>query len=213
MAWYAATVSDLPTLDAITKPWAREDPDAKELLGTVRMHAFRGSVVRVVYEASGLDPLHIHIGHLSKQRRGAWGVYYNWLLAYTPPPLRRVGLARWAFNDQVHFHLGLDVDRIKSLAGSKYGVLLHYGMGHQFWGATDKGELVVDTPAHDNVRFPLAVPFHARTLPKWKGLAEADGEDMKGVRPMNPAEVKAFYKDRYRERFPTAKRGSRGNAT
>lgn len=199
MSWDTRIITDKLELDALIKPWAAADKASKALLMQCQLHLWRGLETLVALDTDG-TPVHIHVGHRSKQRRGAWGIYYNWVIAYTLPDYRRQGLARWTFHHQLRDRSAegkLPVDRIKSLAGSKYGVLLHAGLGHHMWGATDKGELIVDSP-WSQVEFPTTVPFHARTLPEWKD-ADTTGVE---VRPMKDAEIREFFASQHGEPWP-----------
>lgn len=201
MAWNLHRTTDLPELDAITKPWARADKASAELLGQVRMHVFRGAEALLMFDSDN-TPIHVHVGAMAKRARGAWGMYYTMHVTYTPPDYRGHGVAGFALEWQFSRH---KPDRYRSLAGTAEGILFQVGMGVELWGATEKGELLVDSPVGDGSRFPKAVPYHARALPGWRELAAEDGEDMKGVRPMTLTEIKTFYRHRYGKAWPRRK--------
>lgn len=187
--------------DPVTRAWASADPAYKELLGQVRMHVFRGARAFVLEHEDG-TPLTLHVGRHATNRRGAWGWYYNFVVAYTPPALRRNGYARAALRQALQATYppsAPHADRLKSLAGSKYGVLLHLGLGHQFWGANAKGELVVDTPLVPRSR--LGVPFHGRTA---FAHLDLDEQALNQARPMSFTEIDAVYHAKYHEHVPEA---------
>lgn len=183
--------------DFFTRPWAKEDKECANLLGQVRMHAWRGAKVFVLEqegEPGSWKPVHLHVGHFATNRRGLWGRYYNFLVAYTPPALRRNGLAREALDRRVR---ELKPDRLKSLAGSKYGVLLHLGLDHQFWGMNLKGEFIIDTPLKPGSR--EGAPFHGRSA---YAHANKSPEQLDLARPMTATEIAVAYRSKYGENAP-----------
>ena len=196
--------------DQYTKPLAKADAACKALLGDVRMHAFRGARVLLGFAVTQDTLLTIHVGRSSTTRRGAWGRYYNFLVAYTPPEHRLKGFARAALAHALDFPHPLHAiapDRIKSLAGSKAGILLHMSLGHQFWGVNDKDELIVDTPLRTGSR--PGVPFHGRSATAHRLHAEQEGMTpdiheaaLNTVKPMTGHELAMFYRLKYSENLP-----------
>lgn len=187
-------ITDNKLADATVKPVAKleENKVTRELIRSVGFHVWRGSQCLVQTDDDG-NVRHIHAGRMSTQRRGAWGRYYNFVVAYTPPQYRRQGEARSALAYMLNLH---KPDRLKSLAGSHLGALLHLGMGDQMWGATEKGELLVDTPVGEWTG-PQEMPFHARSFIKHMPEGEERAQMIKKASPLTRDQVLAFLAERY----------------
>lgn len=123
---------------------------------------WRTADVYVMSDAEGVVSVSAHYFGRSP-RKNAWGRYTNWMLAYTVPEKRRMGhaTALEEFMELTARMAGLD--RMRSLAQSVGGARLHLRMGHQFWGVTGRGELIVDTPLEQGLEWPSGIPERARS--------------------------------------------------
>lgn len=147
------------------EPTENEYKFTKQLVKTISQLDFWGARMWV-WEVDG-KAVSINATRFSEgPSRDAWGKYSSWYLAYTLPGHRRKG---YATNLQIYIeHLAREagMGRLRSLVGSWGGFRLHYRMGHDFWGLTDRGELVVDSPIDFSKEFPSGVPKRARAVCK-----------------------------------------------
>ena len=91
-------------------------------------------------------PVSINHTAFGKRKKNSWEPYANFYLAFTRPSLRRQGFAK-----QLALHVETDARergcvRLKALAGTTPGLMLHVGLRHELWAVTDQREVVVDTP-------------------------------------------------------------------
>lgn len=91
-------------------------------------------------------PVHACMGWTQKRKRGIWGRYFNLVFAFTDVHRRRQGFARRAITVLLDDARSMGAERLKSLAGSRYGFFLHRGMGHTMWGIDEHGHMVIDHP-------------------------------------------------------------------
>jgi hypothetical protein len=153
----------------------------------VRMMLFRGTSFWVLMDRDAM-PVSLNATHFGKRKKNVWEPYANWYTAFTRPESRRMGYAKglgWHVRREA---VEAGCVRLRSLAGTYLGYRLHRSFGDQFWGITDKDELVVDTPlVTDEV---LAArgrePFPSRTTPmgarKWAQRTS----------PLTPTMVEAY---------------------
>jgi hypothetical protein len=163
-------IHDKPTFDAFCHrarqlTWDRQDslnvPAEREFLGYMGIYLLYAPEEIFALEVDG-RLVSINVTHQSKRKRAdAWGRYINFYCAYTMPGQRYKGyasrLVRWT-EEQGRL---TDHQRMRSLAMSYAGFRLHYSLGHHFYGLTEKGELVIDTPLADTP-FPDGVPRRSR---------------------------------------------------
>lgn len=91
-------------------------------------------------------PVCAAMGWTQKRKRGIWGRYFNLVFAFTDAPTRRRGHARLALKTLLENAIKDGAERLKSLAGSRYGFFLHRGLGHTMWGTDEMGHMVIDHP-------------------------------------------------------------------
>lgn len=141
MKTYIETIYDVPGAAEVVKMI----DEKHALLNEVRMHVFRGSPLWVLIGGDG-KILSLLVMHFGKQKRGIWGPYVNGLVAYTPVPLRRRGYATVLCKERERVAKELGCRRLKSLACTEAGLMLHYSLGHQMWGLSEGDEVVINTP-------------------------------------------------------------------
>jgi hypothetical protein len=140
------TMTSREDLQKVVKAMTGDDPLEKRLLNSLGLGVmlFRGTPVWV----GSVDgkPVTLNATHFGKRKKNTWEPYANWYVAYTRPDARRLGHAR----EMALFVRDLAVKdgcvRLKALAGSLAGFGLHASLGDQFWGLTEKDEVIVDTP-------------------------------------------------------------------
>lgn len=138
-------------------------PQGRKVLGDLGYYKFTQIDMWIGFV--GTVPVTVNISHIGSRKKNGWEPYLNWYVAYTTPEYRRLGAATTlgAFVRELAVEKGCV--RVKSLAGSWLGLLLHHSFGDQFWGLTPKREVQVDSPLVDSSRFPAdAVPPNGR---KW----------------------------------------------
>jgi hypothetical protein len=97
----------------------------------------------------------------SRPRKEAWGRYINFFMAYTPHDQRRNGYATELQLFIQSYAVQNNYQRVKSLIQSWGGVRLHLNCGHDYYGLSKGGEIVVDAPIV-NEQFPEGIPKQAR---------------------------------------------------
>ena len=137
--------------------WVKAAGERSPVLAEVELHVFRGAVLTVLHDEE--QPLSFNVTHFGKRRKNVWEPYANWYIAYTVEWARRRGHARTLAEIAKAEAVARGCRRLKALAGTRLGVLLHDALGDQFWGVTDRAEVVVDTPL---VQLPA---YHRRTPP------------------------------------------------
>lgn len=112
----------------------------------VRMMLFRGTPFWVGYAHDGVEPVTLNATKFGKKKTNTWEPYANFYIAYTTPAKRRQGFAK-ELAEYVRIQAVLaGCVRMKSLAGTRLGYLLHRSLGDRFWGFAPTGELLVDSP-------------------------------------------------------------------
>lgn len=114
------------------------------VLKTLDFDIYRGaSGIAAFHE--GL-PVSVHVSKIGKRHKNIWEPYLNWYIAYTTPHMRRKGYAKSLYELMEAMAENEGCRRVKSLAGSEGGAMLHHSLGHQMWGVTAKYEIIVDSP-------------------------------------------------------------------
>jgi GNAT superfamily N-acetyltransferase len=143
----------------VARRWVRMGAEKSAVLDEVPTHVFRGSRLYILTFAG--VPVSYHAVYLGRRKKNVWEPYANWYTAYTVNKYRRRGFARHlAIIAREDARRGGCV-RLKSLAGTMLGIYLHAALGDQFWGVTDKCEVVVDTPLVNNEAYDHRSPPNA----------------------------------------------------
>lgn len=127
-----------------SREWVKAACERSPVLSEIELHVFRGATLKVLTIED--YPVSYNVTRLGKRRKNVWEPYANWYTAYTVTRCRRQGYARFLAEMVKKEAIAFGCRRLKALAGTKLGVLLHAGLGDQFWGITDSLEVVVDTP-------------------------------------------------------------------
>lgn len=99
-----------------------------------------------------------------KKRNDAWGRYINSYWGFTLPEWRFQGHGEALFWHIQREARAAGYDRMKSLIQTIGGVRLHLHLGHSYWGTTEDGMVVVDTPLAPDVSEPATgAPMQVRT--------------------------------------------------
>lgn len=143
-------IHDVPAAQRVVNLMRYIGAEKHPVLTEVRRDVFYGGSVWVLYDdlhPGDLEPvpLSIHVTKLGKRKKNKWEPYANWYTAYTTPDHRRKGHATALYRAMETEAIAKGCRRVKSLAGSKAGALLHMSLGHQCWGETDNHELAYDT--------------------------------------------------------------------
>lgn len=138
------------------------------LLSGVNLYHFRGARVFVA-EVKGVGPVALLAAYFGKRPQKGFGPYCNLYLNYTAPSHRRRGVTAALYERMMAEAKAAGCTRLKSLAGSRDGVLFQLSRGHQFWGRASGGELIVDVSIGNPVS--LGVPPNA-TQPRAMNLRE-----------------------------------------
>ncbi len=155
----------MPNLTMVTDPkaarvWVKACAEKSPVLAEVELHVFRGATLFVGHEPDG-TPLTYNVTRLGKKKKNVWEPYANWYIAYTPVAVRRRGYARGLAEMVKDMAIAHGCVRLKALAGTRLGLLLHIGLGDELWGVTDKDEVVVDTPLVPNAAYAGRSPPNA----------------------------------------------------
>ncbi len=149
------------------------------VLKELGLYAFWGATTLVLRDTDG-NPFSVHSSKLGKRKKNKWEPIVNWYGAYTLPMVRRNGYATALYRELERRAEVAGCRRIKSLAGSRAGLALHWSLGHECWGVTDKGEVIVDTA------FPWAIGYYS--------AGEAPPQALT-LRPMSGADLHKLTKD------------------
>jgi len=104
------------------------------------------------------------MGWTQKRKRGIWGRYFNLVFAYVSVPDRRQKYATLMVNTLLDDARSAGADRLKSLAGSRLGFLLHEFLNHTMWGLDEHGHMVIDHPLTEEQRALSGVPNNVSNL-------------------------------------------------
>lgn len=154
-------------LEAMWKPRTRQLSIERELINSLGLYENRikGDFYWLKNDDGRIVSLNVSYVQKSKAKN-AWGRYLNVYLALTLPDHRQYGYAKELMSEVERQALLAGCKRLKSLAGSPLGALLHLSLGHSFWGPTPKGELKVDSQLGNAdlvyLEFPNGVPIEAR---------------------------------------------------
>lgn len=138
------------------RQWVKLCGERGPVLAEVELHIFRGATLFVEHE-DGV-PRTYNVTRFGKRKKNAWEPYANWYTAYTPTAYRRRGYARQLADQVKHMAVTHGCVRLKALAGTRLGLLLHIGLGDELWGVTEKAEVVVDTPLTTNPAYAGRTP-------------------------------------------------------
>jgi hypothetical protein len=158
------------------------DSKGKNVLTELRYYKFIKIDMWCLYENDSFRSL--HISHIGKIKTGVWEPYLNFYAAYTPPEFRRRKFASKLYFQVRQEAIKDGCKRIKSLAGSKEGLMFHHYFNDQFWAMTEHREILIDTPLI-NCEFPKAAPRKVRKWVKDRSV------------PLSLEEVKQLGKLRY----------------
>lgn len=122
----------------------RATGDKHPVLNEFELQVYRGSYGTVLLHEDA--PVSVNVSHIGKRKKNIFEPYLNWYIAYTLPEFRRHGFATALYRAVEEKAQGNGCRRIKSLAGSVSGALLHLSLDHLIWGTTEKKELIVDSP-------------------------------------------------------------------
>lgn len=171
---------------ALYRQWADTiQEDRSFLMGaisTFRVFDFNEEPAEHIVTGYGDKVLSLVTFHVRRRKRGVWGRYLNVYYAYTIPEYRRLGLASFLMRSAEEIALVREAHRIKSLAGSLRGFYLHKSLGHNMWGFTKDGSVVVDHFIDPDYNLP-GVP------PNAKGYAPDATE------PLSYAEVETCFRE------------------
>lgn len=146
------------------REWLSKAGERHPVLDEVELLVFRGSALWVLHEDG--TPLSYRCFYVGKKKSTIWQPYVNSYTAYTVESHRRKGLARYLSNVMRKFAVKRGCRRLKSLAGTKLGLLFHASLGDVFWGITENLEVVVDSPLVDLPGYAGKVPPSAsKTVP------------------------------------------------
>jgi GNAT superfamily N-acetyltransferase len=130
--------------------------------GDFRLHMFRGAEAFALLDEQG-NVLSLNATRFSQRRKMAWGLYINCWLTYTPYNLRGRGYASKLYRHIEALARSNGYHRMKTLASSWAGFRLHWRLGHVFWGLTSHGDLIMDNPLDESMKFPDGIPMGIRT--------------------------------------------------
>jgi len=118
--------------------------------------------------------------HFESERKNAWTPYVNWVTAYTQREYRRRGYAKALGRHIEAEALKRGCKRLRSMAGSHLGVLLHLSLGHQAWGVSADRYVAFDTPLVAG-SWPASTPISVRrTTTRTDPLTKAEVLDILG---------------------------------
>lgn len=162
-------VLDNEAAKALYRQWADTIPEDRsflmEAISTFRVFDFNQEPAEHIVTGYGDRVLSLVTFHVRRRKRGVWGRYLNVYYAYTLPEYRRLGLATSLMRASEEIALSRDAHRIKSLAGSLRGFYLHRGLGHNMWGFTKEGSVVVDHFINPDYNLPGVPPNAAGYAP------------------------------------------------
>lgn len=158
------------------REWVHKCPERSPVLAEVELHVFRGGILKVLVTDQG-KPLSYNVTRLGKRKKNIWEPYANWYTAYTIERERNRGLATQLAETFKEEAVKFGCVRLKALAGTLAGLMLHNKLKDQFWGITEMMEVVVDTPlvpnqAYNGKRPPNAVTTDTEPWPLERVLNE-----------------------------------------
>ncbi len=166
------------TLTLVTDPkearaWVKAAGERSPVLAEVELHVFRGATLYVV--SDGDRPMTYNVTRFGKRRKNVWEPYANWYTAYTVTEFRRRGHAKRLAEMVKAQAAAFGCRRLKALAGTRLGLLLHVSLGDELWGVTPNNEVAVDTPLVE--------------CADWAGRPPPNAVLGSGTRPWTVAEV------------------------
>lgn len=143
-------ISDGKHLRAIVKVLRgdyKNDATGWAVLKEADLMMFRGVGVWVGF-VDGV-PVTLNATHFGKRKKNSWEPYANWYIAFTVASERRQGHAKHLARYVQNLACNAGCVRLKALAGTYHGLMLHNALEDQFWAITDKLEVQIDTPLVD----------------------------------------------------------------
>lgn len=178
----------------IARGWVKACGERSPVLAEVELHVFRGATLFVEGDVDA--PISLNVTRFGKRKKNAWEPYANWYTAYTVERFRRQGYAITLARHVQRAAREAGCRRLKALAGTRLGLLLHVALGDQLWGVTDLVEVVVDTPL-----------VHA---PVYRGKSPPNAVEGAGVEPWSLERVMSEVGDR-KLRYDAIAAGKRKN--
>lgn len=140
----------------------RECGERSPVLAEVELHVFRGATLYVLLDSRGA-PVSYNVTRFGKRKKNAWEPYANWYTAYTIEQERRKGHASYLARLVKERAIDAGCVRLKALAGTTGGLMLHAALGDELWGITANVEVAVDTPLVPNAAYDNRTPPNAAT--------------------------------------------------
>jgi len=153
---------DAPMMRAYRLGFTRTRLD-NEVLGNFDMYLFRKNPVWGLIDPDG-TVRSVAVLAVGTRKKNAWGPYANWYAAHTLPAHRYQGRATRLNRMLLDDARAKGCVRVKSLIQSYAGVRLHWRLGHDFWGVTEKGYIQVDSPLDRSSAWPSTTPEQARSV-------------------------------------------------
>ncbi len=144
--------------------WVKLSTEKHPVLSEMSMFVFRGAIMYILVEKE--LPISFNVTYIGKRKKNVWEPYANWYSAYTVTPRRREGHAKKLATEVRNEAISLGCRRLKSLAGTYLGLVLHESFGDQFWGIRENMEVIIDTPLVDMPEYSTKPPPTAITKSK-----------------------------------------------
>lgn len=139
------------TIEIVTEPKearriVKDIGEKSSVLSEVDMGVFRGAPLYILRDPAGAL-LTLNVTYFGKKSKNIWEPYANWYTAYTPVAIRRKGYATELYKVVEAEAIKRGCKRIKSLAGTYAGMMMHHALGHLLWGITpevrdEKGKMI-----------------------------------------------------------------------
>lgn len=147
----------------LARDWGVLEGVKHPVLKELELSVFYGGTVFI------LDDVALICARFGKRKKNVWEPVLNWYVSYTLEAERRKGYATTLFRHVETLAADAGCRRVRSLAGSRAGLALHFSLSQGVYGLTPNGEAVIHEPLPGyTALYTGKVPPEATENKPWK---------------------------------------------